>query len=128
MNASPESIAELADLPIKLAGDATIYLRDVGTVADGYSPQTNIARADGRRGVLMNILKAGNASTIDVVSGVRDLLPKVAQTLPPELKIHRSPINRSSYGSYYRGGARSDPRGLPHRNDVCFFSEVGAAR
>ena len=56
-------------------------------MADGYSPQTNIARADGRRGVLMNILKAGNASTIDVVSGIRNILPKVAQTLPPELKI-----------------------------------------
>jgi multidrug efflux pump subunit AcrB len=87
VNASPDSIAGLADLPIKLAGNATIYLRDVGTVADGYSPQTNIARADGRRGVLMNILKAGNASTIDVVAGVRNILPKVAQTLPPELKI-----------------------------------------
>jgi multidrug efflux pump subunit AcrB len=87
VNASPESITALADLPIKLAGSATIYLRDIGTVADGYSPQTNIARADGRRGVLMNILKAGNASTIDVVSGIRNILPKVAQTLPPELKI-----------------------------------------
>ncbi len=87
VNASPELITALADLPIKLAGDATIYLRDIGTVADGYSPQTNIARADGRRGVLMNILKAGNASTIDVVSGIRNILPKVAQTLPPELKI-----------------------------------------
>ena len=87
VNASPETITQLADLPIKVAGNATIYLRDVGTVADGYSPQTNIARADGRRGVLMNILKAGNASTIDVVSGVRNILPKVAQTLPPELKI-----------------------------------------
>jgi CzcA family heavy metal efflux pump len=87
VNASPDSLAQLGDIPIKLAGDATIYLRDVGTVADGFQPQTNVARADGRRGVLMNILKAGNASTIDVVAGVKDLLPKIAQTLPPELKI-----------------------------------------
>jgi multidrug efflux pump subunit AcrB len=87
VNGSPESVAELNDLPIKLAGNATIYLRDVASVADGFAPQTNVARADGRRGVLMNILKAGNASTIDVVSGVRAILPKIALTLPPELKI-----------------------------------------
>jgi multidrug efflux pump subunit AcrB len=87
VNASPETIAQLNALPIRLVGDATIFLRDVATVSDGYQPQTNIARADGRRGVLMNILKAGSASTIDVVSGIRGILPKVAQTLPPELKI-----------------------------------------
>ena len=87
VNGAPETVEELAALPIKLAGNATIYLRDVASVADGFAPQTNIARADGHRGVLMNILKAGNASTIDVVSGVRALLPKIAQTLPPELKI-----------------------------------------
>jgi multidrug efflux pump subunit AcrB len=87
VNASPDTIGQLADIPIKQVGNATIYLRDVATVADGYAPQTNIARTDGRRGVLMNILKAGNASTIDVVAGVRNILPKVAQTLPPELKI-----------------------------------------
>ncbi len=87
VNGSPETLDQLRDLPIKLVGNTTIYLRDVASVADGFAPQTNIARADGRRGVLMNILKAGNASTIDVVSGIRKLLPKVAQTLPPELKI-----------------------------------------
>ena len=87
VNASPDTIGQLGDIPIKQVGNATIYLRDVATVADGYAPQTNIARTDGRRGVLMNILKAGNASTIDVVAGVRKILPKVAQTLPPELKI-----------------------------------------
>jgi multidrug efflux pump subunit AcrB len=94
VNASPEVIQQLGDMPIKMAGDATIYLRDVGSVSDGYSPQTNVARADGHRGVLMSILKAGNASTIDVVAGVRDILPKVAQTLPPELKIQ--PISDQS--------------------------------
>src|SRR3954454_1096795 len=87
VNASPETLEQLGDLPIRRIGNATIYLRDVASVADGFAPQTNIARADGRRGVLMNILKAGNASTINVVSGVRNILPKVAQTLPPELKI-----------------------------------------
>src|SRR3954470_2551756 len=87
VNSAPETLEQLRDMPIKRIGNATIYLRDVASVADGFQPQTNIARADGRRGVLMNILKAGNASTINVVSGVRNILPRVAQTLPPELKI-----------------------------------------
>jgi CzcA family heavy metal efflux pump len=87
VNASPRTVAELNDLPIKQAGFSTIYLRDVANVRDGFSPQTNIVRADGHRGVLLTILKAGNASTIDVVAGIRQLLPRVAQTLPPQLKI-----------------------------------------
>src|SRR6202453_3527471 len=86
-NASPRTIKELNDLPIKVAGEAVIYLRDVATVSDAYAPQTNIVRQDGKRGVLVTVLKAGNASTIDVVNGIRHLLPHVAQTLPPELKI-----------------------------------------
>ena len=56
-------------------------------VSDGFAPQTNIVRQDGQRGVLVTILKAGNASTLDVVDGIRRMLPRVAQTLPPELKI-----------------------------------------
>ena len=56
-------------------------------VSDGFAPQTNIVRQDGRRGVLVTVLKAGNASTLDVVNGIRKLLPRVATTLPPELKI-----------------------------------------
>ena len=87
VNSSPRTVAELNDLPIKQVGSSTVYLRDVANVRDGFAPQTNIVRQDGRRGVLMSILKAGNASTISVVQGVRDLLPRVAQTLPPELKI-----------------------------------------
>jgi multidrug efflux pump subunit AcrB len=87
LNSSPRTVAELNDLPVKQFGSSTVYLRDVANVRDGFAPQTNIVRQDGRRGVLMSILKAGNASTISVVQGVRDLLPRVAQTLPPELKI-----------------------------------------
>ena len=63
---------ELNDLPIKIVGGSTIYLRDVATVSDGFAPQTNIVRQDGQRGVLVSILKAGTASTIDVVDGIRD--------------------------------------------------------
>jgi CzcA family heavy metal efflux pump len=87
VNSSPRTVAELNDLPVKQVGSSTVYLRDVANVRDGFAPQTNIVRQDGRRGVLMSMLKAGNASTISVVQGVRDLLTRVAQTLPPELKI-----------------------------------------
>jgi CzcA family heavy metal efflux pump len=88
MNTSVLTVPELNDLPIKVVGNSTIYLRDVANIRDGFAPQTNIARQDGNRGVLLSILKAGNASTLDVVKGIRTLLPRVEQTLPPQLKIH----------------------------------------
>jgi multidrug efflux pump subunit AcrB len=87
LNASPHTIAELNDLPIKVSNGATVYLHDVAEVSDGFAPQTNIVRQDGRRSALVSVLKAGNASTIDVVNGIRKLLPRVEATLPPELKI-----------------------------------------
>ena len=87
LNADVKTVQELNDLPIKTVGSSTIYLRDVATVSDGFAPQTNIVRQDGSRGVLVTVLKAGDASTIDVVKGVRQILPRVAQTLPPNLKI-----------------------------------------
>jgi CzcA family heavy metal efflux pump len=87
VNGSPRTVAELNMLPIKQVGNSTVYVQDVANVRDGFAPQTNIVRQDGRRGVLLSILKAGTASTISVVQGTRDLLPRIAQTLPPELKI-----------------------------------------
>jgi CzcA family heavy metal efflux pump len=87
MNSSPRTVAELNDLPIKQVGNSTVYLRDVANVRDGFAPQTNIVRQDGHRGVLLSIMKAGTASTISVVKDVRELLPRVAQTLPSQLKI-----------------------------------------
>src|SRR6202522_4112619 len=86
-NASPRTVEELNDLPIKIADKAIIYLRDVATVSDAYSPQSNIVRQDGRRGVLLSVLKAGTASTIDVVYGIREVLARAVQTLPAPLKI-----------------------------------------
>ena len=71
----------------KVVGNSTIYLRDVANVRDGFAPQTNIVRQDGHRGVLVSVLKARNASAIDVVNGIRGLIPRVAQILPTELKI-----------------------------------------
>ena len=86
-NTSPRTVAELNDLPIKQVGSTTIYLRDVATVSDGFQVQTNMVRKDGRRGVLMSILKAGNASTLSVVGGVKKLLPRVATIVPPALTM-----------------------------------------
>ncbi len=87
LNASPRTVPELNDLPIKVTNGATIYLRDVAQVSDGFAPQTNIVRHDGRRSTLVSVIKAGNASTIDVVNGIRKLLPRIQATLPLELKI-----------------------------------------
>jgi multidrug efflux pump subunit AcrB len=87
INASPRTVEELNGLPIKVGSDAVVYLRDVATVSDSYAPQTNIVRQNGRRGVLVSVLKAGTASTIDVVNGIRDVLTRAVQTLPSELSI-----------------------------------------
>ena len=87
MNGSPSVVAELNDLPIKSANGATIYVRDVAHVRDGYPPQTNIVRSDGIRGALMSILKNGDESTIDIVAGIRALLPAVLSSLPPDLRV-----------------------------------------
>src|ERR1700741_2902814 len=87
VNADLKKVSEFNDLPIKRVGNTIIYLRDVATVSDGFAPQTNVVRQDGKRGVLVTVYKAGDASTIDVVEGIRQILPGVAQTLPPELKI-----------------------------------------
>ncbi len=87
LNADVKTVQELNDLPVKTVGTSTIYLRDVSTVSDGFAPQTNIVRQDGNRGALVTVFKAGDASTIDLVKGIRQMLPRVAQTLPPELKI-----------------------------------------
>jgi multidrug efflux pump subunit AcrB len=86
-NSDTETIDELNQLPIKTVNGSTIYVRDVATVSDGFAPQLNVVRQDARRGVLLTVFKAGDASTIDVVKQVRELLPRVAQTLPPELQI-----------------------------------------
>jgi CzcA family heavy metal efflux pump len=87
LNSDTETIQELNDLPIKTIHGTTIYVRDVSTVSDGFAPQKNIVRQDGKRGVLLTVFKAGDASTIEIVTKTRQLLPRVAQTLPPELRI-----------------------------------------
>jgi multidrug efflux pump subunit AcrB len=94
LNASPETVQELNDLPVKAVGNSTIYVHDVAHVRDGFSPQTNIVRRDGQRSALLSILKVGDTSTLDIVKQVRGMLPQIATTLPPQLKIE--PISDQS--------------------------------
>jgi CzcA family heavy metal efflux pump len=87
MNSSPQTIAELNDLPVKTVNGSTIYMRDVAHVRDGFAPQTNIVRQDGVRGTLMSIYKIGSASTLTIVAAVRSILPIAAQSLPKDVTI-----------------------------------------
>jgi multidrug efflux pump subunit AcrB len=86
-NAAPQTIADLNRIPIKTIGNTTIYMKDVAWVRDGFPPQTNIVRVNGQRSVLLTIQKAGNASTLDVIAGIKALLPQIAATVPPQLKM-----------------------------------------
>ncbi|HEX3475100.1 MAG TPA: efflux RND transporter permease subunit [Kofleriaceae bacterium] len=87
LNGAPTTIEELNSLPIKTVGGTTIYIRDVAWVRNGFAPQTNVVRVDGRRSVLLGIEKAGNASTLAVVSGIKAMVPQIAPSLPPQLQI-----------------------------------------
>jgi len=87
MNGTPQTIAGLNDLPVKTLNNATLYMRDVAHIRDGFAPQTNIVRADGIRGALMSIYKNGNTSTLQIVAGVKSIVQLAAQSLPPQLKI-----------------------------------------
>src|SRR5215475_2329129 len=88
MNGSPQTVEELNDLPVKTTNGATIYMKDVAHVRDGFSPQTNIVLANGQRGVLMSIFKNGGASTIDIVDGVKRMLEYNKSSFPPGLKVN----------------------------------------
>src|SRR5467141_2719220 len=86
-NAAPQTMEELNRIPIKTVGNTTIYVKDVAWVRDGFPPQTNIVRVNGQRSVLLTIQKGGDASTLDVISGIKSLLPQIATTVPPQLKM-----------------------------------------
>src|SRR5579872_6291864 len=87
LNDAPDTIQALNDLPIKTVGGATIFIHDVANVRDGAPPQQSIVHVDGARAVLTTILKAGSASTISIVQGIKDALPKLQQTLPADFHI-----------------------------------------
>src|ERR1700751_3253739 len=86
-NAAPQSMDELNRIPIRTVGHTTIYVKDVAWVRDGFPPQTNIVRVNGQRSVLLTIQKAGDASTLNVSSGIKSLLPQIATMVPPQLKM-----------------------------------------
>ena len=87
INGSPRTIAELNDLPIKTIGNTTIYIKDVAWVRDGFPPQTNIVHVNGQRASLLTVQKGGNASTLDVIAGIKNMLPVIKTSVPPELQI-----------------------------------------
>ncbi len=87
-NGSPLTTAELNDLPIKTVGNTVIYIQDVAQVRDGFPPQTNIVRVDGQRAALMTAMKTGNSSTLDIISQIKEELPRIVKGLPPQLQTH----------------------------------------
>ena len=88
LNASPTAIEKINDLPVKKVNGTIIYMRDVAFVHQGSPPQINIVRVNGSRAVLMTILKAGSASTLSVIDGIKSLLPRVQESLPSSLNLH----------------------------------------
>jgi CzcA family heavy metal efflux pump len=87
LQGSPERVEELNDLPIKTVDGTPIYIRDVAHVRNGYPPQTNIVRVNGQRASLLTIMKTGQASTLDIISRVKETLPRIAAGLPQDLEI-----------------------------------------
>jgi multidrug efflux pump subunit AcrB len=94
LNASPTQIDDLNDLPIRARNGTVTYVRDVAHVRDGYSPQTSVVRLDGRRAVLMSVLKTGKASTIDIINSIYQKLPQIRAAMPSALTI--KPISDQS--------------------------------
>lgn len=90
LNASPSTVEAFNNLPIKATPGGVLYIRDVAHVRDGFSPQTNIVRVNGQRAVMMSVQKTGNASTLDIITRVKNLLPKVRDMLPEGLKLSTS--------------------------------------
>ena len=109
MNGAPTNVTELNNLPIKSVGDSTIYIHDVGFVRDGFPPQTNIVRVDGSRSVLMSVLKSGDASTLDIINGIKQKIPLIQNSLPAHVDIHpvsdQSLFVRASIQGVIREGA-----------------------
>lgn len=88
LNSSPGAIEGLNNLPVKTVNGATVLLQDIAHVRDGYIVQTNVVHTDGKRGVLLTILKLGSASTLAVVDAVKAALPHIRETMPPDLKMN----------------------------------------
>ncbi len=89
LNSSPRTLEGMNMLPIKVVNGATVYMRDVAQIHDGYSVQTNIVRTNGTRGALMTIIRNGKASTLSIVNAIKKQLPKTLAGLTPELKVRQ---------------------------------------
>jgi multidrug efflux pump subunit AcrB len=87
-NALPASIEDLNNIPVKFANGATVFVKDVGQVHDGFAVQQNVVRVDGRRSVLLSIIKNGNASTLAVVNAVKQALVVARTAAPPGMQIN----------------------------------------
>jgi len=87
LNDSPSAIADFNNLPIKTVNGTVVYMRDVAHVHDGNPPQTNVVKVDGKNAVLLSVVKAGATSTLSIISGIKHLLPSVANTLPSSLNL-----------------------------------------
>src|SRR5579863_4066846 len=87
LNASPTQIEDLNNMPVRALNGTVTYVHDLAHVRDGYSPQTNMVRVNGRRSVLMSVLKTGKASTIDIIDSINQKLPQIRGSLPTNLKI-----------------------------------------
>jgi multidrug efflux pump subunit AcrB len=100
-NSAPSIVAQLNDLPIRTANGAIIYVRDVAHVRDGAPPQTNIVRVDGKRAIMMSIMKTGSASTLQIIKSVHDIVdsPSMRGQLPPQIQINAL----SDQGIFVRG-------------------------
>src|SRR6266705_933132 len=87
VNSSPLVLDELNNLPIKTVNGATVYMKDVAQVHDGFQVQNNIVRTNGSRGVLISVTRNGKASTLSIVNAVKAALPRVLANVPQELKV-----------------------------------------
>ena len=108
LNDSPKVLVDFNNLPVKVVNGVVVFMRDVAYVHDGSPPQTNVVQMDGRKGVLMSILKIGSASTLDIIAGVKERLPGIQATFPPGVTLKfvsdQSGFVRSSVAAVVREG------------------------
>jgi len=86
-NATPATIDDLNNIPVKFTNGATVFVKDIGQVRDGSMVQQNIVRENGHRSVLLSVIKNGNASTLDVVNGVKKVLQTSRAAAPAGMSI-----------------------------------------
>jgi multidrug efflux pump subunit AcrB len=108
LNDSPKAVADFNNLPVKVVNGTVVFMRDVAYVHDGSPPQTNVVQLDGKKGILMSVLKIGSASTLDIIAGIKARLPGVEATLPQGVTLKfvgdQSDFVKSSVSAVVREG------------------------